>query len=155
MNFVVLGLDPSQLVNYFVAPLVEALITHVHLRIEDPQKAKALCRKIFNRDINDFLVAHRAVIEVELVIREHKTSVVPLGSLYPPWWIDVHNLKVANLLYQILKVEESKVAVDKGMRAQLFWRTRVKLCNILRHYFCLGLNWNLQAKGVILVAKRS
>ena len=33
-------LDPSELVNDLVAPLVHALVTDVHLRIEDPKEAK-------------------------------------------------------------------------------------------------------------------
>ena len=58
MYFLILGLDPSELVYNFVAPLVHAVVSYVHLRVQDPQEAKALHSKSLHGDINDFLVAH-------------------------------------------------------------------------------------------------
>ena len=44
MNLFIIGLDPSNLVDYFVAPLVHTFVAYVHLRVQDPQKTEALLR---------------------------------------------------------------------------------------------------------------
>jgi hypothetical protein len=42
VNLPVLCFDPSQLIDHLVAPFVHALVSDVHLRIENPQEAEAL-----------------------------------------------------------------------------------------------------------------
>jgi hypothetical protein len=36
VDLLVLGLYPSKLIYYFIAPLIHALIAYVHLRVQDP-----------------------------------------------------------------------------------------------------------------------
>jgi hypothetical protein len=62
VDFAILGLDPSQLVNYFISPLIHALVPNVHLRVKDPQKAKAFRRQGFHWYINNFLITHGRVL---------------------------------------------------------------------------------------------
>jgi len=40
MDFVVFCLNPGQLIDDFVSPLVHALVAYVHLRVKDPKEAK-------------------------------------------------------------------------------------------------------------------
>ena len=61
MDLTVLDFDPSKLINDFVAPLIHAVISYVHLGIEDPKETEALRREILNRDVHNFLVAHSAI----------------------------------------------------------------------------------------------
>ena len=68
VNLVVLGLDPGELIHHLVAPLVHALVADVHLAIQDPEKAEAFDCKVLDRYIDDLLVAHRAVLEIELIV---------------------------------------------------------------------------------------
>ena len=44
VDFAILSFDPCELVNYFISPLIHALVPYVHLGVKDPQKAKALRR---------------------------------------------------------------------------------------------------------------
>lgn len=111
VNLAVFRLDPGELVHDLVAPLVHALIPNVHLRVEHPQKAEALAGQHFHGNVYDFLVAHGAVAQVELVVGEHVAAVISLCSLDPPWRIDVHYLKMADLFHEVLQVEKPKVAV--------------------------------------------
>jgi hypothetical protein len=87
----------------------------VHLRVEDPKEAEALPRELLDRNIHDLRIAHRVVVQVELVVRKHKARVVPLSTLDPPGRVDLHNLKLAQLVNQVLQVEEPQVAVDEGV----------------------------------------
>lgn len=68
MNLFILSLDPGELVHYFVAPLVEAFVTDVHLRVEDPKEAEALLREYLHGDVHDLRIRHRGVVQVELVV---------------------------------------------------------------------------------------
>lgn len=43
VDLAVLGLDPGDLVNDLVAPLVHALIADMHLGVEDPEEAESFC----------------------------------------------------------------------------------------------------------------
>lgn len=151
VNFVILGLDPSQLVDDFVAPLVHAFVADVHLRIEDPQEAEALGGQVLDGDVDDLLVAHGAVLEVELVVRKHEARVVSLGALNSPGWVDVHHLKVAELLDEVLEVEEPEVTVDVGLGVELglTWSSLLAfalsgLLQVPRDYLSLWLNRELQ-----------
>ena len=62
MNLAVLGFNPCELINDFVAPFVHAFIPNMHLRVKDPEEAETLCGKSFHRDIDDFLIAHGRVL---------------------------------------------------------------------------------------------
>ena len=117
MDLFVLGLDPCQLVHDLIAPLVHALVANVHLRVEDPQEAEAFFGEHFDWNVHNFRVGHRIVVEVELVVREHKARVVPLCSLDPPWRVNVHHLEVAKLIYEVLQVKEPEVAVNECVRS--------------------------------------
>ena len=68
VDFVVFGLDPCQLVDNFIAPFVHALVSYVHLRVEYPQEAESFRRQIFNGYVDDLLVAHGRILQVEFVI---------------------------------------------------------------------------------------
>lgn len=56
VNLAVLGLDPGELVDDLVAPLVHALVANVHLRVEDPQEAEALLGENLDGDVHDLSV---------------------------------------------------------------------------------------------------
>jgi hypothetical protein len=99
MYLLVFSLHPSELIDDFVAPLVHALVSDVHLGVEDPQEAEALHGQMFHRDVDDLLVAHRRVVQVELIVREHETRVVSLSTLNPPWRVDVDHLEVTQLVH--------------------------------------------------------
>lgn len=71
VHFAVLRLDPGQLVNYVVAPLVEALVANVELGIEYPQEAEALHGKMLHGNIDDLLITHCVVLQAEFVVRKH------------------------------------------------------------------------------------
>ena len=68
MDLSVLLLDPGDLVDHSVPPLVHALVADVHLRIQYPQEAETVLGQLLNRNAHDLLVAHRAVVQVELVV---------------------------------------------------------------------------------------
>ena len=119
VNLFILGLDPCQLVDHLVPPLVHALVPDVHLRVEDPEEAEPFVRELFDGDVDDLLVAHGGVLQVELVVRKHEAGVVSLGALDSPWWVDHHYLKWPKLLDEELEVEKSEVTVDEGLRANL------------------------------------
>ena len=44
VDLAILRLNPGQLVNDFIAPLVHTLVPDVHLRIQYPQEAKSFVR---------------------------------------------------------------------------------------------------------------
>lgn len=152
VNLLVLGLDPCQLVHHLVPPLVHALVANVHLRVEDPQEAEAFVGELLDGDVDDLLVAHRGVLQVEFVVRKHEAGVVPLGTLDSPWRVNHHNLEWPKFLDQELEVEESEVAVDVSLRPDLvpFFLDEGRVFRLVfgeqvpRHYFCLRLNWNVQ-----------
>jgi len=73
----------------------------MHLRIQNPQKAKAFSRQGFYRNIDDFLIAHSTILKVELVIGEHVAAVVPLSSLDSPWRINVYYFELTDLVYKV------------------------------------------------------
>lgn len=102
MYFLILSLDPSELVDHLITPLIHALIPNMHLRIQNPQKAEALLRKCLHRDIHDLRIGHRAVVQVELIVGEHERCVIPLSSLYSPGWVDLDDLKVTQLVHNVL-----------------------------------------------------
>jgi hypothetical protein len=73
VDFCVFCLDPGKLINHFVPPFIHALISYVHLGIQDPEEAETFLGQILDRDINNFLVAHRTILQVEFVIGKHET----------------------------------------------------------------------------------
>ena len=73
MYFVVFCFDPCQLVDNLISPFIHALVSNMHLRIEYPKETEALRSQILNRNIDDLLVAHRRILKIELIIREHET----------------------------------------------------------------------------------
>lgn len=68
VNLVVLGLNPGQLVDHLVSPFVHALVSHMHLGVQNPQEAETFDGQMLYWDVYNFLVAHRLVLEVEFVV---------------------------------------------------------------------------------------
>ena len=152
MDLTVLDFDPSKLINDFITPLIHAVISYVHLGIEDPKETEALCREILNGDVHNFLVAHSAIFQVKLIIGKHETRVISLGTLDSPWRIDVNNLKVSNLVDQVLQIEESEITVDESIRAKFGLFTIVFIFCIplvLSHNFGPGLNRDIQSNQLL------
>ena len=56
MDLLVFGLNPSQLVNHLVAPLVHALVANVHLGIQNPKEAETFPGEHLHRDVHYFCV---------------------------------------------------------------------------------------------------
>mgnify|MGYP006874997138 CR=1 FL=1 len=94
MDFVVFCLNPGQLIDDFVSPLVHALVAYVHLRVKDPKEAKTFDWELLDWDVDDFLVRHCLIFKVEFVIWKHKACVVALSSFDSPWRVNVYNFKV-------------------------------------------------------------
>ena len=68
VNLFILSFDPGELVHDLVAPLVEAFVPDVHLRVEDPKEAETLLREYFYGDVHNLRIRHRGVVQVELVV---------------------------------------------------------------------------------------
>lgn len=115
MDLAVFDFYPSKLINDFITPLIHAVISYVHLGIEDPKETEALCREILYWNVHNFLITHSAIFQVELIIGKHETGVIPLSTLDSPWRIDVNNLKVSNLVDQVLQIEESEITVNESI----------------------------------------
>lgn len=115
----VLSLDPRQLIYYFIPPFVHAFISNIHLRVEDPQEAKSFFGEGLHLDIHDLGIRHSAVVEVELIVREHKACVISLSPLDSPWWIYMDYLEVTKFFNQILQIEESEITIDKSVRPKI------------------------------------
>jgi hypothetical protein len=98
MDLAVLRLDPGQLVNYLISPLVEALVANVHLRVKDPKEAEPLLGENFHWYVHNFRIWHCVVVKVEFVIAEHEACIVPLSSLDPPGWINLDHLEGTQLV---------------------------------------------------------
>lgn len=94
MNLLILSLNPRELIDNLIAPLIHALIPNMHLRVQNPQEAESLPRQQLNRDVHDLSVGHGRVVQVELIVREHKTCIVSLCAFYAPGGIYLDNLKV-------------------------------------------------------------
>ena len=62
MYLLVLGLYPCKLVDNFIAPFVHAIVPYVHLRVQDPQEAKAFLCQVLYWNVDNFLVAHSAIL---------------------------------------------------------------------------------------------
>lgn len=92
----------------------------MHLRIEDPEEAKAFGSQGFHGYIYDLLVAHGWILQVELVIRKHETWVVSLGSFDSPWRVDVNDFKMADLINEVLQIEKSQITIYEGLWLE-FW----------------------------------
>ena len=73
MDLAVFDFYPSELINDLVAPLIHAIISNVHLGVEYPQETKAFGREILYGYVHYFLVTHRAILQVELIIGKHET----------------------------------------------------------------------------------
>ena len=68
VNLFILSFNPGELVDDLVAPLVEAFVPDIHLRVEDPKEAEALLGEYLNGDVHDLRIRHRGVVQVELVV---------------------------------------------------------------------------------------
>ena len=75
---------------------------------------------MLHRNIDNLLVTHSAILEVELVIGKHEARVVSLCTLDSPWWIYMDYFEVADLLHKVFEVEESKVTVNESLRTEFF-----------------------------------
>lgn len=53
VDLLILSLDPSELVNNLVTPLVHAFIADVHLGVQDPKETEAFARENLNGDVHD------------------------------------------------------------------------------------------------------
>lgn len=53
VDLLILGLDPSELVNNLITPLVHAFIADVHLGVQDPKETEAFARENLNGDVHD------------------------------------------------------------------------------------------------------
>ena len=129
MDLTVLDFYPSKLINDFITPLIHAIISNMHLWIEDPKETEAFSREILNWDVHYFLVTHSAIFQVELIIGKHEARVISLSTLDSPWRIDVNNLEVSNLVDQVLQIEESEITVNESVWAEF------RLLNIFLIFF--------------------
>ena len=68
VNLFILSFNPGKLVHDLVAPLVEAFVPDIHLRVEDPKEAEALLREYLYGDVHNLRIRHRGVVQVELVV---------------------------------------------------------------------------------------
>ena len=121
VDFLVLSLYPSELVDDFIAPLVHALVTDVHLGVEDPQKAETFLRQRLHWNVHDLSIRHSLVVQIEFIVGEHERSVVSLGSLDSPRRVDHHYFEVAQLVHNVLQIEESQITVDECVGAELIF----------------------------------
>ena len=73
MNFTVFSLDPCQLIDNFIPPFIHALVPYMHLRVKDPQETEAFGGQSLDWYVYDLLIAHRRILQIELIVRKHKT----------------------------------------------------------------------------------
>jgi hypothetical protein len=67
------------------------------------------------RNLLDFLIRHRVVLQREPAVGEHKRRVILLSTFDSPWGIDQDNVELANFLHKQVPVEALDVAVDKSV----------------------------------------
>jgi len=104
-DFLILKLYPSYLVHHLVAPLVQTLVAHLNIAVQDPKEAKTSFLEFFYLQVHDFPVAHGVIIERPIIIGKHETCILSLSTFYPPWRVDHDEVEAAEVQGQKLEVE--------------------------------------------------
>eukprot|EP00166_Cyanidium_caldarium_P004946 ctg_561.g200 len=97
-------LDPGDLVDVVVSPLLQAFQTSAQLRRDHPQKAEAATGQALDGDIQNLLVRQGVIVNAPPIVGEHR-AVRRAGALPasdPPRRVHQHHVKVAHARPQVL-----------------------------------------------------